>query len=719
MAELSIEFIDEAISKLTNLKNLAASGASLDKLKDQFNGVNDSLSRLKGNVPGLNTLLQKSETILGDIFDIKINETFDNAAISISEMSKKIREGNSELGTFIGTALLLTPRFMNALKVSEGFANITQNVKGSSASLQGLSSTLENSFKGIAPEIAKPLEKVFAYINKFSAAGDFSRNMETSLLRSAAASGDLSRMLGSLGGDFSGLSQKTEQFTRKTADVGTATGLTAGEVAGYAHKLMSIPGSMDALVGAGKDGTSSISMLEATIKVAQGTFQEVGSVIDTVNNMFLQMGTSGDRALETISRMRSASDALRIPLDIVQDLTLEAGKQFKFLGDNSNGAIDILGRLGPALRESGLGPQAIKELTSGVIESIGRMGTAQKAFLAGQTRGMTGGLQGAFQIDLMLKQGKMGDVQKIMEDQLKRQFGGRIVSLEQAASNQASAAQFQKQLSFMTSGPTPIARDEQQAIALLEAMSKGETIKPEQMVKSSKEAFSDVMTNSTKIQERQYNVAVVANNYLEKLVGLQAIASFDKLQKYTGNDSALGKMINIDQKKEDASKSASGSKLITGKGIQGGKDFEQALNDTMADTLDSALGIGTAMRNVANDLIDESKKTNQEFLNSSENKTEEEQDRSQTEIRGRVSIPEPPRRAVMRTITQEEAAENIKPKTAIKETQKVDITLKPVCGNCLKDMPDQNAVLQMIDGRIEVLEGGRATGVASGVYKQK
>ena len=131
--------------------------------------------------------------------------------------------------------------------------------------------------------------------------------------------------------------------------------------------------------------------------------------------MFIEnFGTSGGKALEIFSRMSSASQALKIPMDLVKDATASAAENFKMFGDNSQAAINILGRFGPVLKDAGMGPEAITELTRKYGGTISRLDMAQQAFVSQQAGGV-GGLQGAFEIDKLKREGKIDEVQAMVE----------------------------------------------------------------------------------------------------------------------------------------------------------------------------------------------------------------------------------------------------------------------------------------------------------------
>jgi hypothetical protein len=100
------------------------------------------------------------------------------------------------------------------------------------------------------------------------------------------------------------------------------------------------------------------------------------------------------------------------------------------------------------------------------------MGLAQKAFLSAQTGG-PGGLMGAFQIEKMLKEGDIEGVFKKVRDQMQKQLGP-IVTLEDAASSPAAAAQLARQTAMLRSGPLgAMARTDQDAYRILESMKTG------------------------------------------------------------------------------------------------------------------------------------------------------------------------------------------------------------------------------------------------------
>jgi hypothetical protein len=334
-------------------------------------------------------------------------------------------------------------------------------------------------------------------------------------------------------------------------------------------------------VHVGEDATDSIQLLDAAMKIAQGTGQDFKDVVNQLNTTFRDFGTIGEEPLQIIARISDASQNLRMPLDLVKSYVTGASSSFKMFGQNAQGAINILERFTPALAESGAGPEMIKDLVSGVTEGIRSMGIAEKAFLSAQTGGAKG-LQGSYQIDLALKQGKVDEVYQKVEQNLRKQFGGRIVTLEEAAKDSRAAGQFTKQIQMLKSPALGgIAKSDAEAERLLDVFSKVKKPGEKVSIKTPEESFKAAMSVGDKLQERQYNVLTQINNISERSAQLQAIIAFNTSRQFLGAEGGLQDYIRSIRERNQ--KGVGSEKLITGTGTELGKTADQAIQDALGN----------------------------------------------------------------------------------------------------------------------------------------
>ena len=356
----------------------------------------------------------------------------------------------------------------------------------------------------------------------------------------AAAAGQMGKMWELAGNDLKGLERQSLAFTDLSYNVAQATGLTTGEVANYANMLSQIPGAMESVIDASTREGKSMHLLEAAIKVASGTGQSMNDVLGDMKTLFMNVGMQGDSAVDAISRMSAASDKTRLPLDIVKSYTKDAANQFKVFGNNTNAAINILTQFGTALNDR-MGPEAIREVTSAFTSGIKQMDIAQKAFVATQT-GSKGLLSGAFEIDLALKKGNLDEVAGRVRESMMQQFGGRIVSLEEAANDEAAASQMALQVQMLRQGPLgSLAQTTEQAYAVLDMFTKSSEMTAEELknLGDPEDAMTKALGRGEKLEEHQVNILNQISNKFDRLTALTAIQSYNALRGLGGGEDTV------------------------------------------------------------------------------------------------------------------------------------------------------------------------------------
>ncbi len=547
-----------------------------DQIVAFFNTLNpDQITKMLDDIGAKSstaaTAIAKMTTGFSNTKDV-IKQVGDTAKVALGNINQinpgnliklipNLAANNKELISF-GTQFA-----MLKATVSGGFSTDSFNVLGkqandASGSITDAVGALGNISK-ILP-FSSSTKQLVDFMTPLAGLADTAKNAENGLIRIAAGSGELGSLLQNVGENLSGLNLKTEKFSSLTYELANSSGLSTKQVSEYAASLMEIPGAMDTTIGSIDRNIQDMSLLDASIKIATGTGQNFSQVFSQMNLVYREFGTTGRDALEYVTRLSAASQALKMPLDLVSEYTANAASSFKFLGDNSQAAINILERFGPALADSGMGPKAIKELVSGVTQSISQMGLAQKAFVSGQTGGAKG-LQGAYQIEMLMRQGKMDEVQSKIESSLRKQFGGRIVTLEEASKDSRSAGQFTKQVQLLTQGPTKIAGSDSEAYRILDVLAKGGSGKAGSIIKPPGDAFKDALKTGDVLQDRQANSLTKIQNTSERIAQLSAISAYNLSRIVSGGKDNMP--MNYNQK------------LITGQGIDQGKEVKEVIGD--------------------------------------------------------------------------------------------------------------------------------------------
>jgi hypothetical protein len=321
-------------------------------------------------------------------------------------------------------------------------------------------------------------DAVLQFVTNLAKGADNTAKMQKEFIAMSAATGNLDNVMKSAG---PGLMNMNAIMNKQADIINTATkatGMEASAVEAYYLQLGKIPGALESNISATAGFGKNMTMLTATIKLAQGTGREFSSIMTDLGTAFHVYGLKGGDALKFSARMGEVANNLGIELGDVQKHLSSTATMFDRFADAeeagakmSEGLAKVTNEYAQALEKSGMtGTHAlsvIKDMTQG----IANMNLQQKAFLSGQTGG-PGGLMGAFQIEKMMRSGDVEGVLKKMRDQMRQQFG-RIVTLDEAASNQGAAAQLTKQIAILKAGPLgKMIGSDQDAIKMLESFDK-------------------------------------------------------------------------------------------------------------------------------------------------------------------------------------------------------------------------------------------------------
>lgn len=563
MAELTPEQVIAFFKTL----DPSAAVAFFDKLKNGSESARTAIDRLSGSTLRASGIVENLKDLGDEVkekFEAFSDLNFGQLIGGLTGANKEIVSLTAQTALLIGTLAGIKP---------DAFDTMGDAASGATGDLnrtyEVLSRVAQVDPSGYSTKLLKGLSLL-------QEAAEPARRFEAGLMAMAGASGTFGDLIQEVGMDLSGLENKTISFADLTYAVAQTAGLTTVQVAKYATELNKIPGALDMVIDTSVAGNQQMHLLDAALKVAAGTGQEVSAVFEDLNLVYREFGTVGEKSLEYVSRMAVASQALKLPLDLVKEYTRGAAQGFRFFGDNSQAALNILGKFGPALKESGLGPKAIADVTQNITRSIGEMGLAQRAFLSGSTGG-SGGLAGAYQIELLKRQGKVDEIQQMVEQSLKSQFGGRIVTLEEAAKDQGAASQFTKQVQLLTQGPTKIASSEGEAYAILEAMAKGDRAQP---IASKEESLSTSLEIGNSFQERNYNELTAIANKIDLGVQYSSVIANNTSRMLTGTGF---NSTNIDAARQENSKKAAEAKILVGDSTAPDRDAAEAVMNQLTE----------------------------------------------------------------------------------------------------------------------------------------
>lgn len=369
--------------------------------------------------------------------------------------------------------------------------------------------------------------------------------LENSFIALSAAGGDMGKIFKDQGGELKDLTALTTAYSNTVADAADVTGLSVKQSMEFANALKEIPGAMDETIRSGDKAEDVTSSLIDTMKLMTGTGQSQATVINTLNKAYDDLsqaqGTvnnSAQKGSELLATISSVSTGLKLRFDDVKEIMEGIADQFRFVGNETDASARVLGRYTDALRETGLTGKASLEITKQMITNMQEMTVGTKAFLSLRTGG-PGGLQGAFQIDQLLRQGRVDQVVQMAQKSLREQFGGKVYTQAEAAQSQEAAAGFMRQRQLLQSGAFGIGKGlgDEQATRLLEALGKGDTLAATKEIKTGQDALNAVTKQGTDIQARNNTELKTANRFLERnaiAAEITALASMRTLVGTTG-----------------------------------------------------------------------------------------------------------------------------------------------------------------------------------------
>ncbi len=510
-------------------KRLASYIALLEDGKKHHTKLSEAAKLAFGEISkGFAAAAQNAEEYLGIGSKFaQLSKYIKENEINIDELNEKIKN-NPALVANITTALTT----LINIPVPDYFRNFGNSAKIGLESVKTDYDRTLGVVTELIPGIGTKLKKLG---DNFAIKIDAARDAENAMLRLQAQSGDLGDTFKKFGNDLSGIDRMMSNFGNQISDVSDRTGAAPDKIRELAQTMGAIPGRLQGMSQFADSTGEKMDNLTAVIKISRGTFHDIDKVMEVVNNQFNKFGTSQDNALKIVSRMQSATEQLGLPLSNIKGFVDSAASSFKFLGDNSQSALTIMGGLAPALKKSGLGPEAITELLSGVTDGIAKLDVAQRAFISSQAGG-PGGLQGAAQIQLLQQQDRSDEILNMIKGGLSKQFGNRgAISLQEAAGDQGLAAQRQKQIAFLTQGPFgQLVQGEQGASKLLDAFKAGTA--DSKALLSAEDATKQAITKGEGEQKRQTTVLETARNTLDRIFQADIQNTYLLARQVVGSD---------------------------------------------------------------------------------------------------------------------------------------------------------------------------------------
>lgn len=590
MAEYTIEQLQKLVSEYENWKAVASDTSGVDFARGALGQLDSMMIQAKessmGAAGGLSGLAAAAKSV-----------DLSTLGLAFDELSVKLKRGLEQTGALQKKLLELSGRIGAVVIAASGKltmpAELTQMATGAadaSAQLSTVGSTITD-VASVVPGLGKALSAIDQPLKNLMAASDAARNMQMGMLMSAAAAGELGSMMDGMGNSFENLTEKALQYTDYLHKIADANSITIETSTKYATELKKIPGALDTVVESSEAFGGTMNMLDGVIKVASGTMQSFDDVMLDVNMLFENFNVVGTDSLSFITRMSAAVNALGVPMKFMRSYVKGAAENFKFLGDNSQSALNIMGGFSDALKDSGIGPAAIAQLTGNITDVVSKLDVAQRAFVSGQTGG-PGGLAGGYELSYQMQQGNASEVTKQVTDTLKNMMGGSLVSLDDARKDEGAAAQMTKQVQMLTSGPLAIAQDEKQAFAIIDAMNKGLDFSGDMIGGAPQDTLDDAVERGNEIQQLQMNKLTEIHNEAKRIATVANQSVNEDARKLLGDQSGFA--AGMETNRQNATVGASRNQPVAGR-FTGENTLEAEGNRLKSGAGDMASDVKTAL----------------------------------------------------------------------------------------------------------------------------
>lgn len=512
----------------------------LTKLKDNSSvkQFTDSIKDLNISASDLTSIFKEATTSFDDL-----KQSLNESSIAQELFNQNSQEILLTLNS-LGVAAFKTTDSFNAFSESMGNAGVFSNAKTSYQALKEEMKALGLSADNSSSAFSKITSVIDKYGSKFLSQATAGQQLELGMISLASASGELGSKLGLVGENFERLPELSAQFSEKVGNIALSTGLSTQNITNFINSGKDIPGLLNQVTVSSETTNKTMTATGAALALAAASGRKQSEVIDDLRKAYNSLNLSADEAVKYVALINESSARLNLRISDTHDYFNNLIDDFKFLGnqagDNQNvmeGAARTLERYSEALKNTGLSSSATSEIIRDMNKSIGSLDTATKSFLSNRS-GLGGGLQGAFKIDLLRKEGKTDEIVKLIEEELKKEFGGKIVTLEQAANDQASAAQYQKQLALINQGPLKGfvgngADADLKAGRLFEALASGKVGEAKQQITAT-DALEKSIDKGTNLQERQITELSRIQVNTERSANLAAITAAGILRNTFG-----------------------------------------------------------------------------------------------------------------------------------------------------------------------------------------
>ncbi|HEY5268238.1 MAG TPA: hypothetical protein VII94_03840 [Candidatus Saccharimonadales bacterium] len=472
---------------------IAANPGDVDTSK--IGELADNFAKGSEGAAYFNTTISASNGFLA-----KLNDLAGSVGGSIGNLGAMAGESASKFGLLAAGILGAKEQFTNLsgvktdnlLTYSGQFKTLIETVKGSPAATTSIKMMTDAMTAAHAPAglIAKAVKEmgsgVLTTAEAFLVGADNNLRLQESIMQTTMHAGGLNEAFTELragipgiGKDLSGLNEITNKYTKALEDSRYATHLSMDTLAEYGAQLTSLPGGLKSLLTSTELAGKGTNILTVAIQYARGSGRDLADVFKDMTEATTRFGTSTDDAVKYSARMSEVSNVLGARQEDVRAGLLDSSEAFKMFagaGSNANGMTqgmaNAMSDYVKQLEGVGVPARNAIEMFGHYSKALATMTIGQQAFMSAQTGG-PGGFMGAFQMMDLIKN-KPEVAMKKMQDTIKKQMGGHMVSYEEAKHSDAAGAKLNQQIQLILNGPMgKLANSPEEAVNLSEAIRTG------------------------------------------------------------------------------------------------------------------------------------------------------------------------------------------------------------------------------------------------------
>ena len=501
---------------------------SMSRASSAISGMASMQAKATGFFSGLSTSIQDAGISLNTIGTISEQQVTKFSLLSIAALGA--RESYTHLANVdMGNLNSFGQQFQQLTEIINNNGPASKVGKESIDLLIGGMKRAGSSTSDIAAAtmaaMSGSIDLLSSYAKGVATHADNQLRLNNAVIQYAAQTGDLNNLMAIAGTRFENINAVAEKQAEMFNRVRGATNVTSKELEEYYSQLGTIPGAMTSMVKSSGDASDSVDMLTAAIKVAKGSGRSFKDVSEDMKSAFEKYGVVGEDALKFSARIGEVTQNLGVSMSTVRGALTSAADGFKIFANAgadaakmTEGISGIMNSYAKALEGAGVPGVKAVDITKDMINHLGKLDVAQRAFLSSQTGG-PGGLMGAFQIEDMLRKGDISGVMEKVRTQMSKQMGG-IVGIEEATTSEGAAAQRQKQISLLTQGPLKLTDDASTAGRILDAFKAREDGKVDD--KGLKDnILKETMDKGTLLQEK---TATGVNEIVNHVAALHTIA---------------------------------------------------------------------------------------------------------------------------------------------------------------------------------------------------